>query len=140
MTTRRAGFTLLEIVVVMSILGLLISLVTPQLVGRTDRARRTKVLADLSLIEQALGRYQLDAGRYPTTAQGLTALVRPPITTPSPRAWTAGGYLDHVPIDPWGHPYVYFDTTDDRFHLGSLGADGVEGGEGPGADIDRHDS
>jgi len=132
--TRAAGFTLLEIMIVVFIVGLLATLVAPRLMGRTDEARRVKATADLATIAQALDLYRLDSGVYPTTAQGLAALVTRPTTAPVPRAWRDGGYVDQLPPDPWGNPYVYV-ATGDRFVLKSLGGDGVEGGEGNAADV-----
>lgn len=133
-----AGYTLVEIMVVVFILGLLATLVAPRLLGRTDDARRAKAMADLKAIEQALNLYRLDAGRYPTTEQGLAALVRPPDRPPLPARWNPDGYLDHVPDDPWGHPYVYV-SDGARIALRALGADGAEGGEGRDADLDAKD-
>jgi general secretion pathway protein G len=132
---RRAGYTLLEIMVVVFILGLLATLVAPRVMGRADDARRTKAIADMKGIEQALDLYRLDTGGYPTTAQGLAALVHRPETPPVPRTWNPNGYLDRVPVDPWGRPYVYV-ATGGRFTLRSFGADGAEGGEGKYADLD----
>ena len=134
----RRGFTLLEVMVVMFILGLLATLVAPQIVGRTDDARRTKAIADLKGIEQALNLYRLDSGGYPTTEQGLEALVQKPDRPPVPRAWNPNGYLERVPLDPWGHAYVYV-ADGSRYTLKCLGADGVEGGEGTFADLDAKD-
>ena len=134
----RRGFTLLEVMVVMFILGLLATLVAPQIVGRTDDARRTKAIADLKGIEQALNLYRLDSGGYPTTEQGLEALEHKPERPPVPRAWNPNGYLERVPLDPWGHVYVYL-ADGSRYTLKSLGADGVEGGEGTFADLDSRD-
>jgi general secretion pathway protein G len=135
---RRRGFTLLEVMVVVFVLGLLATLVAPKILGRTDDARRTKAIADLQAIEQALDLYRLDSGGYPTTAQGLEALVRRPEVPPLPRAWNPNGYLERVPLDPWGHPYVYV-SDGGRFTLRSLGGDGVEGGEGRFADLDSRE-
>ena len=134
----RHGFTLLEVMVVMFILGLLATLVAPRIVGRTDDARRTKAIADMKGIEQALNLYRLDSGDYPTTEQGLEALVHRPDRPPAPRAWNPNGYLERVPLDPWGHVYVYL-ADGSRYTLKSLGADGVEGGEGTFADLDSRD-
>jgi general secretion pathway protein G len=131
---HTAGFTLLEIMIVVFIVGLLATLVAPRLMGRTDEARRVKATADLATLAQALDLYRLDNGSYPTTPQGLAALVERPTTAPVPRAWREGGYVEEVPADPWGHAYVYV-ATGDRFVLKSLGGDGVEGGEGNAADI-----
>jgi general secretion pathway protein G len=134
----RHGFTLLEVMVVMFILGLLATLVAPRMVGRADDARRTKAIADMKGIEQALELYRLDSGGYPTTEQGLEALVRRPDRLPVPRAWNPNGYLERVPLDPWGHAYVYV-ADGGRYRLECLGADGVEGGEGTFADLDSRD-
>jgi general secretion pathway protein G len=131
---RARGFTLLEVMVVVFILGLLATLVVPKIVGRTDDARRTKAVADMKGIEQALNLYRLDTGGYPTTEQGLEALVRRPETPPLPRQWNPNGYLEKVPVDPWGNAYVYV-SDGSRFTLRSYGADGVEGGEGKFADV-----
>jgi general secretion pathway protein G len=138
MTDRRRGFTLLEIMVVVFIIGLLATLVAPKVMGRADEARRTKAVADMKSIEQALNLYRLDTGGYPTTEQGLEALVRRPERPPVPRTWNPNGYLERVPADPWGNAYTYLaDGT--RFTLRSLGADGAEGGDGRFADLDSHD-
>ena len=135
-TRRRAGYTLVEILVVVFIVGLLATIVVPRIVGRTDEARVTAAVATLKGIEQALNLYRLDNGVYPTTQQGLEALVERPTTPPVPTAWRRDGYLDHVPRDPWNNPYVYVLGTPERYALRSLGADGVEGGTGLDADID----
>ena len=131
---RRDGYTLLEIMVVVFIVGLLATIVVPRLMGRTDEARITAAVANMKSIEQALGLYRLDNGLYPTTSQGLEALVERPTAPPVPKAWR--GYLPHLPRDPWDHPYVYVLEAPERYSLRSLGADGVEGGEGLDADID----
>jgi len=131
--TRR-GFTLLEVMVVVFILGLLATIVVPRIVGRTDDARRTKAVADMKGIEQALNLYRLDTGGYPTTEQGLEALVRKPSTPPVPRQWNPNGYLEKLPADPWGNAYVYV-SDGGRFTLKSYGADGAEGGDGKFADV-----
>src|SRR5262245_38329242 len=104
---RSRGFTLLEIMIVVFIVGLLATLVAPRLMGRTDEARRVKATADLATIAQALDLYRLDSGAYPTTPQGLSALVARPTTPPIPSKWREGGYVDAVPPDPWGNAYVY---------------------------------
>jgi general secretion pathway protein G len=135
---RGAGYTLVEVMVVVFILGLLATLVAPRLLGRTDDARRAKAMADLKAIEQALNLYRLDAGRYPTTEQGLAALVRRPDRPPLPAKWNPDGYLDRVPDDPWGRPYLYV-SDGAGLALRTLGADGVEGGEGRDADLDAKD-
>jgi general secretion pathway protein G len=133
---RPGGYTLLEIMIVVFIVGLLVTVVAPRIVGRTDEARHTKALADLASIGQALNLYRLDNGAYPTTDQGLAALVERPTSAPIPKAWRSEGYVDRVPIDPWGNPYVYVLATPQRYTLKSLGADGVEGGDGLAGDID----
>ena len=139
MTTARRGrrgYTLLEIMVVVFIVGLLVTVVAPRILGRTDDARITKVAADMASIRQALDLYRLDNGAYPTTEQGLEALVERPTRPPLPKAWRSSGYLTRGPVDSWNHPYVYVLVTPERFALKSLGADGVEGGEGLAADVD----
>src|SRR5438093_12465312 len=104
MTGRRpAGYTLLEIMVVVFILGLLATLVAPKIMGRAEDARRTKAIADMKGIEQALNLYRLDGGGYPTREQGLEALVRKPERPPVPRARNPNGYLERVRVDPWGN-------------------------------------
>jgi general secretion pathway protein G len=132
------GFTLIEIMVVVFILGLLVTLVAPKIVGRTDEARRTKAAADLRAIEQALNLYKLDNGTYPTTEQGLQALVTKPESGIIPIRWNPEGYLEKVPVDPWGTQYLYL-SNGERYTLKSLGADGEEGGEGKYADLDSRD-
>jgi general secretion pathway protein G len=132
----RAGFTLIEIMVVVFILGLLVTLVAPKIIGRTDEARRTKPQADIKGIEEALHLFKLDNGFYPTTDQGIQALVTRPSNA---RNYNPDGYLDKLPIDPWGNPYVYFSDGQD-FIIKSYGADGQEGGEGKNADIDSRTS
>jgi general secretion pathway protein G len=129
------GFTLIEIMVVVFILGLLITLVAPRILGRTDEARQTKAAADVKQIEQALSLYKLDNGFFPTTEQGLEALVSRPTTGLVPRRWNPDGYLPKVPVDPWGAPYV-FRSDGNSYVVMSFGADGAEGGEGINADID----
>jgi general secretion pathway protein G len=132
---RQNGFTLLEILVVVMILGLLISLAAPRILGRTDEARVTKAMADIKAVETALGMYKLDSGVYPTTEQGLLALVEPPTSGPEPRSWREEGYLERVPLDPWSHEFLY--ASDGRAYvLRSMGADGEEGGDGVDADLD----
>lgn len=128
----RAGFTLIEIMVVVFILGLLVTLVAPKIIGRTDEARRTKALADVKGIEEALHLFKLDNGFYPTTDQGLQALITRPSNA---RNYSPDGYLDKLPVDPWGNPYVYF-SDGQNYIVKSYGADGQEGGEGKNADID----
>ena len=129
------GFTLIEIMVVILILGLLATIVVQSLRGATDKAKRTKAQADISEIKTALDRYYLDNGSYPTTDQGLQALVSAPSSGNIPTNYEQGGYIEQVPADPWGHPYFY-QSDGNSYVLKSFGADGVEGGEGKNADID----
>ena len=134
----QSGFTLIEIMVVVFILGLLITLVAPRILGRTDEARQTKAAADIKAIEQALHLYKLDNGFYPTTDQGLEALVSPPTSGMLPKRWNPDGYLSKLPVDPWDLPYV-FQSDGGSYVILSFGADGTEGGQGPAADIDSRD-
>ncbi len=135
------GFTLIELMVVIVILGILAGLVLPRFMGRTEEAKKTKAKLQIENLESALKLYKLDNGAYPTTDQGLEALVVKPSTGTVPRNWREGGYLEKakVPEDPWGRPYVYISpgTKNKDFDLKSLGADGEEGGEEENADIER---
>ena len=129
------GFTLIELMVVILILGLLATIVVQSLRGATDKAKRTKAMADLSELKTALDRYYIDNGSYPTTDQGLTALVSRPSSGRIPANYEEGGYIQRVPLDPWGNAYFY-QSEGTTYVLKSFGADGVEGGEGKNADID----
>ena len=128
----QAGFTLIEIMVVVFILGLLVTLVAPRIIGRTDEARVTKAKADIRAIEEAANMFKLDNGFYPSSAEGLQALVQAP---PRAKRFNPDGYLSKVPVDPWGTEYVYQSDGRNVVVL-SLGADRVEGGDGYDADID----
>lgn len=131
-----AGFSLIELLVVLVILGLLMGIVAPQFIGEADTARTRTVFADFDRIKSALQIYKLDNYVYPTTEQGLQALVERPTLEPVPRKWKAGGYVERIPTDPWGNPYLYLSPGEHGpFDIYSLGADGVVGGEGPNADI-----
>jgi len=133
--TQR-GFSLVEILVVLVIMGLLISIVAPTVLNRADEARVQKVYADFKAIETALKIFRLDNYVYPTTEQGLEALVEPSSLDPEPRNFKAGGYLQQVPLDPWGRPYLYLSPGENgEIDIYSLGADGVAGGESQNADI-----
>ncbi|MER0040731.1 type II secretion system major pseudopilin GspG [Pseudomonas sp. MGal98] len=133
--TQR-GFTLMEIMVVIFIMGLLIAVVAPSVLGSQDKAMKQKVMADLSTFEQALDMYRLDNLRFPSNEQGLSALVTKPTVEPLPRAWRADGYIRRLPEDPWGKPYQYRSPGEHgRVDIYSLGADGLEGGEGIDADL-----
>jgi len=137
----RKGFTLIELMVVIIILGVLAGLVLPRFMGRTEEAKRTKARLQIENLESALKLYKLDNGNYPSTDQALEALVRKPTMGVIPKSWREGGYLEkgEIPLDPWGRPYVYLSPgVENRdFDLKSLGADGEEGGEGDNADIER---
>ncbi len=134
MMSSTAGFTLIEIMVVVFILGLLVALVAPKIIGRTDDARVTKAKADVKAIEEALNLFKLDNGFYPSSGEGLIALIQAP---PRARKFSPDGYLSKVPVDPWGNEYLY--QSDGRqVVIVSLGADGVEGGDGYNADISNH--
>jgi general secretion pathway protein G len=137
-TARDAGFTLIEILVVVFIIGLLATIVGVNVIGQTDKARVTKAMADLKEIEQGLHLYKLDNGFYPTTEQGLAALLTKPSSGPQPRKYNPEGYLTKRPEDPWGNLYVYL-SDGNTFILRSLGADGEQGGEGKNADIDSRE-
>lgn len=133
---RNNGFTLIEIMVVMVILGILASLIVPKIMSRPDEARIVAAKQDMASIQQALKLYKLDNLRYPTTEQGLQALVSKPTSTPVPGNWKSGGYLERLPKDPWGVPYQYLNPgVHGEFDIVSLGADGELGGEGNDADI-----
>ena len=131
----QEGFTLIELMVVILIIGLLATIVVQNLKGATDKAKRIKAQADISAFKTALDRYYLDNGSYPSTDQGLTALVSAPSNGKVPADYPAGGYIEKIPNDPWGNPYVY-QSDGDNYVLKSYGADGVEGGTGKNADID----
>ncbi|HSH73272.1 MAG TPA: type II secretion system major pseudopilin GspG [Methylophilaceae bacterium] len=134
--TAQAGFTLIEIMVVMVILGILASLVVPKIMSRPDEARIVAAKQDISAIQQALKLYKLDNRRYPTTEQGLQALVNKPTTNPLPTNWKSDGYLERLPKDPWGAPYQYLNPgLHGELDIISLGADSAPGGEGNDADI-----
>jgi general secretion pathway protein G len=132
----RAGFTLLEVMVVVVILGILAALVVPQIIGRPDEARVIAARQDIASLMQALKLYRLDNQRYPTTEQGLQALAVKPATTPVPPNWKSGGYVERLPRDPWGNAYQYLNPgLHGEIDVFSFGADGNPGGEGNNADI-----
>ena len=137
---NQRGFTLIEIMVVMVILGLLVAVVAPNIMGRSDQAKVTIAKTQMSNIANALDLYRLDNSHYPSTQQGLEALVKRPTGSPEPRNWNPDGYLKSVPEDPWGRPYEYQSPgSQGAYDLYSLGSDGQEGGEGDAADISVHD-
>ena len=130
------GFTLLEVMVVIVILGILASLVVPNLLGNKEKADQQKVVTDLVALENSLDMYKLDNSVYPSTEQGLQALVSTPAGTPEPRNYRNGGYIKRLPQDPWGNEYQYLSPGEQgEIDIYSLGADGQEGGEGTAADI-----
>lgn len=134
------GFTLVEILVVIVILGILAALVVPRIIERPDQARVTAAKADIATIMQALKLYRLDNQRYPTTEQGLSALVARPTTAPVPANWKPNGYLERLPLDPWGNPYQYLNPgLRGEIDVFSFGADGQPGGTGYDADIGSWD-
>jgi len=132
----QRGFTLIEIMVVVVILGILAAVVVPNIIDRPDAARVAKAKQDIRAVESALKLYRLDNFSYPTTEQGLQALAERPTTQPEPRNWKSGGYLDRIPIDPWGEPYHYRSPGEHgEIDVYTLGRDGRPGGEESDADI-----
>ncbi|MFO0753337.1 MAG: type II secretion system major pseudopilin GspG [Thermodesulfovibrionales bacterium] len=139
---RSAGFTLLEIIVVVFILSLLVAIVAPRVIGKTDDARIAEAKVQIRNFETALKLFKLDNGFYPATDQGLDALIRKPSTGRIPANYKEGGYLEQkkIPPDPWGNPYLYLSPgLQGDFDIISYGADGREGGEGKDADIKNYD-
>ncbi|MGM0412986.1 MAG: type II secretion system major pseudopilin GspG [Pseudomonadota bacterium] len=133
---RQAGFTLIEVMVVVVILGILAAFVVPNIMGEPDEARILKAKSDIRSIENALDMYRLDNHRYPTTDQGLEALVEKPDSGPEPRDYKQGGYMDRLPEDPWGNEYRYLQPGEHgEVDIWTLGADGESGGEDVNADI-----
>ena len=133
-TTAVSGFTLIEVMVVVIILGVLAAIVVPRVMERPDEARITKAKQDIRALEAALNLYKLDNFTYPTTDQGLEALVQKPAGSPEPKNWKK--YMDRLPKDPWGEPYQYLSPgTKGEVDIFSLGADAQQGGEGVNADL-----
>jgi general secretion pathway protein G len=138
--TVQRGFTLIEIMVVVVIMGILAALVVPKLMGRADDARVTAAKQDISTLMQALKLYKLDNQRYPTTEQGLQALISKPTSGPAANGWKNGGYVDKLPKDPWGGQYQYMSPgIKGEVDVFSFGADGQAGGAGNDADIGSWD-
>lgn len=136
MSAAEAGFTLVEMIVVLAIIAVIAALIVPNVIGRPDEARVTVAGADLRTVSAALKMYRLDNGDYPTTAQGLGALVERPTSAPLPRVWPSEGYLSELPRDPWDRPYAYRSPgPNGGFELLSLGKDGKPGGTELDADI-----
>ncbi|MGC4076767.1 MAG: type II secretion system major pseudopilin GspG [Rubrivivax sp.] len=132
--SRRRGFTLIELMVVLVILGVLAALIVPNVLNRADDARVTAARTDIHNLMQALKLYKLDNQRFPTTEQGLDALIHKPTANPVPPNWKP--YLDKLPNDPWGHPYQYLNPgVKGEIDVFSYGADGQAGGEGNDADL-----
>jgi len=133
---RPRGFTLIEIMVVVIIIGLLAAVIVPSVISKVDDAKAAKAKSDIQALETALTMYRLDNSKYPTSDQGLLALTQQP-TDPSVRHWRPGGYIERISKDPWGadYQYVYPGTHGKEYDLFTLGADGQPGGDGPNADI-----
>lgn len=132
--TRQHGFTLIEIMVVVVILGILAGIVVPKLMQRPDDARIVKAQQDIRVLESSLKLYRLDNFNYPSTDQGLESLVQKPSTPPEPANWKS--YVERLPMDPWGKPYQYLSPGQQGdYDIYSLGADGQNGGSGADADI-----
>jgi len=131
---RQEGFTLIELMIVVVILGLLATIVMPKMLSRPDQARRVKAKADIRSIQSALALFKTDTGRFPTTSEGLEALVN----NPGVKGYNADGYLESMPVDPWGNRYVYMSpgVHSKDYDLKSYGKDGENGGTGDDADIE----
>ena len=133
---RISGFTLIEVMVVISILAILAALIVPKVMSRPDEARVVAAKQDIAALMQALKLYRLDNKRYPTTEQGLQSLITKPSLAPMPDNWKTGGYVEKLPMDPWGKPYQYLNPgLHGEIDVFSFGADGVAGGEGFDADV-----
>jgi general secretion pathway protein G len=127
MRRRQAGFTLVEVMVVVVILGILAAIIVPKIMSRPEQARLVKAKQDILAIQSALDLYKLDSGVYPSTDQGLQALVTKPSSTPVPQNWKSDGYLQRLPTDPWGEAYQYTNEND-KLRIFSYGPKGKEGG------------
>ncbi len=139
---NNLGFTLIELMVVIVILGILAGLIVPRIMGRPEEAKRAKAIIQIESLETTLKLYKLDNGSYPSTEQGLQALVEPPEVGNLPRNWREGGYLEKgkIPKDPWKNEYIYLcPGTQGDYDIISYGADGEPGGEGKNKDITSWD-
>lgn len=133
---RQSGFTLIEMMVVIAIIGILAALIAPKIMGRPDDARAVAAKQDIATLMQALNLYRLDTGRYPTTEQGLTALVKCPDQGPTSNNCKTGGYLDRLPVDPWGTPYQYLNPgVHGEIDVFSYGKDGKPQGNDQAAHV-----
>ncbi len=140
---NNLGFTLIELMVVIVILGILAGLIIPRIMGRPDEAKQLKAKMQIEALETALKLYKLDSGAYPDTEQGLQALIERPETGNVPKKWREGGYLDKgkLPKDPWGNDFVYLSPgINGEYDLSSYAADGVQGGDGKNLDIKSWES
>ncbi len=132
----EAGFSLLELMVVVVILSVLALVIVPRVIDRPDQARLARVQSDIAVLQSAVQLYRLDNFDYPTTEQGLAALVTRPTTEPAPPNWQPNGYIDRLPVDPWGRPYQYLQPgVHGDFDVFTYGADGAPGGTGTDADV-----
>ena len=139
---NNRGFSFIELMVVIIILGILAGMIVPRYMGRTDDAKTVKTKIDIAALETSLKMYHLDNGVYPTTEQGLMALIEKPTSEPVPRKWNENGYLDKkkLPKDPWGRDYLYLSPgVNGDYDILSYGADGAPGGEGKNKDINNWD-
>ena len=138
---RMKGFTLIEIIVVVVIIGLLAAVIAPNIFGQVEKARLNRALSDLRALESSLNLYRLDNFNYPTTEQGLQALVSKPTGSPEAKNWKKGGYIPRMPLDPWGneYQYAYPGTSGSEFDLFTFGADGKVGGEDNNRDLSTAD-
>ena len=133
---KTTGFSLIEVMIVVVILGILAAVIAPKILDRPDQAKMAAAKSDIAVIMQQLKLYRLDNAAYPSTDQGLTALTVKPATNPLPTNWKSGGYLERLPNDPWGRPYQYLNPgLKGEIDVFSLGADGQPGGEGSNGDI-----
>jgi len=137
--SRNQGFTLIEILVVIVILGVLAGLIIPRIMDRPEEAKQLKAKIQIESLETALNLYKLDIGLYPSTEQGLQALVQKP-DTGQVKQWRTGGYLEkgRLPVDPWGNPFIYLSPgVNGDYDLSSYGADGIQGGDGKNKDVNN---